>query len=98
MTSESAVVVKILEREFKIACAPSEREALLRAAAWVDGKMRELKDGNKTMTVERLAVLTALNLAHELLSLRHEQAELSGAMQRQLDRLAAKLEDALRAH
>ncbi len=61
--------IVLMGREYRVACAPEEREALQEAVAYVDEKMREL--GAKTKSSgERLAVMTALNLAHELLSVR----------------------------
>ena len=53
-------------REYRVACAAEEREALLAAVSHVDAKMDEIASNTKS-TGERLAVMTALNLAHELL-------------------------------
>ncbi|MFA7269978.1 MAG: cell division protein ZapA [Sterolibacterium sp.] len=52
--------------EYRVACAPEEREALIAAATHVDAKMGEIAARTKS-SGERLAVMTALNLAHELL-------------------------------
>ncbi|MDD5175907.1 MAG: cell division protein ZapA [Sterolibacterium sp.] len=54
-------------REYRVACKPEEREALLAAADHVDAKMGEISGKTKS-SGERLAVMTALNLAHELLT------------------------------
>jgi cell division protein ZapA len=56
-------------REYRVACAPEEREALEKAVAYVDERMRELSTKTKS-SGERLAVMTALNIAHELLSIK----------------------------
>jgi len=64
--SKSALDIKLQGREFRVACPPEERESLLAAVAYVDGKMAEIAAKTKS-TGERLAVMTALNLAHELL-------------------------------
>lgn len=64
------VEVRILDREYLVACQPQEREGLVAAATFVDGRMRELRGGNKMAGVDRIAVLTALNLAHELMQLK----------------------------
>ncbi|MGE5386985.1 MAG: cell division protein ZapA [Betaproteobacteria bacterium] len=57
--------VKIMGREYRVACAPEERPALLAAVDLVDGKMREIAQKTKTTIAERVAVMAALNIAHE---------------------------------
>ena len=61
------LAISLLGREYHVACAPDEREALLRAVAYLDARMGEISNKTKS-TGERLAVMTALNLAHELLA------------------------------
>lgn len=65
-----AVDVTIMGREFRVACAPGEEERLLEAVDYLDHKMREIRDAGKVIGVERIAIMAALNIAHELLSLR----------------------------
>ena len=60
--------VKIMGREYRVACTPEEREALLAAVDLVDGKMREIAQRTRTTIAERVAVMAALNIAHEHLS------------------------------
>ncbi|ADL54355.1 cell division protein ZapA [Gallionella capsiferriformans] len=60
--------VKILDRELRVACPEDEREALLSAVAYLDKKMTEIRDAGKIVNVERIAIMAALNIAHELLS------------------------------
>jgi cell division protein ZapA len=60
--------VKIMGREYRVACAPEERDALLAAVDLVDGKMREIAQRTKSTIAERVAVMAALNIAHEHLS------------------------------
>ncbi|MDR2838502.1 MAG: cell division protein ZapA [Azonexus sp.] len=60
--------VKIMGREYRVACTPEEREALLAAVDLVDGKMREIAQRTKSTIAERVAVMTALHIAHEHLS------------------------------
>lgn len=66
--------VKIMGREYRVACAPEEREALLAAVGLVDGKMREIAQRTKNTIAERVAVMAALNIAHEHLSSRQSLA------------------------
>ncbi|WP_434514780.1 cell division protein ZapA [Dechloromonas sp. ARDL1] len=60
--------VKIMGREYRVACAPEERDALLAAVDLVDDKMREIAQRTKNTIAERVAVMAALNIAHEHLS------------------------------
>jgi cell division protein ZapA len=61
--------VKIMGREYRVACLPEERAALLSAVDLVDGKMREIAQRTKSSIAERVAVMAALNIAHERLTL-----------------------------
>jgi len=64
--------VKIMGREYRVACSPEEREALLAAVDLVDGKMRDIAQRTKNTIAERVAVMAALNIAHEHLSVASE--------------------------
>jgi cell division protein ZapA len=59
--------VAILGREYRIACKESEREELQQAVQFIDQRMREIRDSGKIAGTERIAVMAALNIAHELL-------------------------------
>lgn len=61
-----AVTIRILDREYTVGVAEHERASLNAAARMLDQRMRELRGSNKMVAPDRLAVLTALNLAHEL--------------------------------
>lgn len=80
------VALRLIDREFLIACAPEEREGLLEAAGYLDRKMRELRANAKTPGFDRLAVLAAISVTHEFLALRKQH---SGADQSLTDGLAA---------
>lgn len=62
--------VKILDRDLRVACPEDERAELLDAVAYLDRKMREIQDAGKVISVERIAIMAALNIAHELLTTR----------------------------
>ena len=62
--------VTILDREFRVACPQEERTELLDAVAYLDKNMREIRDAGKITSVERIAIMAALNIAHELLTTR----------------------------
>jgi len=64
--------VALLGRDYKVACRESERAELLEAVAFLDRRMREIRDGGKITSSERIAVMAALNIAHELQRARAE--------------------------
>jgi len=67
-TEPNFLDVKIMGREYRVACSPEERDALLSAVDLVDNKMREIAQRTKSTIAERVAVMAALNIAHEHLS------------------------------
>lgn len=71
MSTEMKILdVTILGREFRISCPEEEQQSLLQAVAYLDQKMREIRDGGKVVGFERIAVMSALNITHELLKFR----------------------------
>ena len=67
------VSVRILEKEYQVACLPEERSELLDSAELVNAKMREIRDGGTIIGLDRIAVMAALNLAHELIKIRSRE-------------------------
>ena len=67
--------ITLLGKEYRVACPPDQRAALLSAAAYVDGKMRDIAEKTKSNLAERIAVMAALNIAHEHLGLNQESPE-----------------------
>lgn len=68
----STLDVFILDKAYKIASPLAEQDNLRRAAQYLDRKMREIRGSGKVLGLERIAVIAALNIAHELLSLRQQ--------------------------
>jgi len=70
MTDKSAegITIHILDKEYLIACDEDERHDLQRSAEYLDKKMREIRDTGKIVGSDRIAVMAALNISHELLS------------------------------
>ena len=67
MTDAQPINISILDKDYKVACPPGEQSALLESARFLDGKMREVRDSGNIMGSERIAVITALNMANDLL-------------------------------
>ncbi len=94
MSDHAPIAINILDREFLIACTPDERAGLLAAAVYLDGKMREMRSGARAAGLDRIAILAALNISHELLSAREREAAESTRLAEKLHALNAKLERA----
>ena len=88
------VKVNIMEREYQLVCGKDEQLELITAAAYLDEKMREMKARGNIIGTDRLAVVSALNIAHELLTLRGEQTTLSGDSAR-LEEIGSLVQKAL---
>lgn len=68
------VSVRILEKEYQVACLPEERSELLDSAEFLNGKMKDIRDAGNIVGLDRIAVMAALNLAHELLKRNRNEA------------------------
>lgn len=73
-TGTEPVKVSILDKEYLIACPEDERDDLLRAANFLNRRMKEIRDSGKVIGADRIAVMAALNISHEMLQLesRHD--------------------------
>lgn len=87
--------VSILGREYRLACSPDEKEALLKSAQLVDSKMQTIRDGGKVMGADRIAVMAALQFAHELLSAKGSDGVQVGELRRRLGDLLQVCDEAL---
>ncbi len=85
------VNVRILDREYTVGVTAEERESLVAASRVLDSRMRELRGNNRMVAMERVAVLAALNLAHELEILREENRSRDRALANALDALERRL-------
>ncbi|WP_369943355.1 cell division protein ZapA [Xanthomonas medicagonis] len=86
------VSVRILDREYTVGVEAEERDSLVAAARLLDAKMREVRGSNRMAAVDRVAVLAALNLAHELQQLRDEQTRRDTEIARTLADLNRRLD------
>ncbi len=89
------IEISILGRNYKIACEDGEREGLLEAVAYLDGKMGEIKKTGKVNGTDRIAVMAALNIAHEFLSTKLGDGFDIGQAKRRILGIEAKLDEAL---
>jgi len=89
------VTIRILDKEYQIACSEEERHSLLDSARYLDERMKEIRSTGKVIGSERVAVMAALNITHELLEIRlqaHNSVAIDGA---KIKSLQEKVETAL---
>ncbi|ANC01122.1 MULTISPECIES: cell division protein ZapA [Pseudomonas] len=96
MSSSNSVTVQILDKEYSIICPPEERNNLVGAARYLDGKMREIRSSGKVIGADRIAVMAALNITHELLH-RQERPDVAsgGTTREQVRDLLERVDQAL---
>ena len=95
MSDALPISVSILDKDYKISCPSGEQPALLASAKYLDGKMREVRDNGNMMGVERVAVITALNITNDFLSSNQDQQELGKELPPRLKSLEKKITRAL---
>ena len=99
MSEVRGVDVSIMWREFRVSCTDDEYEALMSAVSYLDRKMREIRDSGKVIGVERIAIMAALNIAHELLTTRSGGFDIGdfkrriNSMQEQIEREVDQQDD-----
>jgi len=88
------VTVRILDKEYKIACPAGEHQSLLDSAEMLNEKMNAIKNSGKIIGAERIAVMAAINLAHELLMEKHQE-RVDPEIKQQLDNLKESIDSAV---
>lgn len=95
MSEVKGLDVAIMGREFRVACPEDEQEALLQSVDYLDKKMREIRDSGKVIGVERIAIMAALNITHELLNTRIAGSFDIGEFKSRIDAMQAQIEQAM---
>ncbi len=95
MSDAQPINISILDKDYKVACPPGEQSALLESAKYLDSKMREVRDSGSIIGAERIAVITALNIANDLLKASQVDSELGNELPPRLKDLEAKISRAL---
>jgi cell division protein ZapA len=89
------VSVRIMEKEYVVACPYEERAALLDAAEFLNARMREIRDSGKVVGHDRIAVMAALNLAHEFLRGKDRESKTDSGVGHRMRALRERVESAL---
>lgn len=89
------VTVRILEKEYHVACPAEEKAELLASAELLNRKMREIRDSGKVVGLDRVAVMAALNLANELIRAQGQDQELKDIVGLRIKAMRERLDSAL---
>jgi cell division protein ZapA len=89
------VVVQLIGYEYRFVCQPSEQEELLEAARYLNERMGEIRDHGKQLSLEAIAVMTALNLSHDLLRQQRQATDAEAIIGHQVRDLLQKVDAVL---
>ena len=97
MSKPRTVSVNILDKEYQVACPPEQEAELIVSASYLDKQMRSIRETGKVIGLERIAVMAALNISHELLQA-SEQDRTEGSEDLDTDAVSAltrKIDEAI---
>ncbi len=94
MAAAKTVDVTIMGREFTVACTDDERDGLMDAVSYLNKKMNDIRDAGKVVGVERIAIMTALNLSHELLNAKSGDIDI-GDYKRRISLMQNQIDEAI---
>lgn len=92
MSEANPVTIRVLDKEYVVSCPPNQRDSLLESARILDRRMREARDAGKVLGTERMAVMAALNIVHEMLDTRSEHLSAEERLAAEVRRLSQKIE------
>jgi len=96
MTQQLAQVsVRILDKEYQVACPASERTDLLDSAEILNSKMREIRDSGRVVGLDRIAVMAALNMANDLMHAQVRDQQLEGSLSERLKSISDRVDSVL---
>jgi cell division protein ZapA len=93
--THAQVSVRILDKEYQVACPANERTDLLDSAEVLNEKMREIRDSGRIVGLDRIAVMAALNMANDLLHANERDKSLEGDVSDRLKLISDRVESVL---
>ena len=88
--------INVMGREFRVACPDDEQKGLLEAVDYLNKKMGEIRDAGKVIGLERIAIMAALNIAHELLTVKVGGGFDIAEVKRRMNHMETVLDQAMR--
>jgi len=95
MEEQEVATIQLLGKEYRVACPETDQPGLYAAAYYLDGRMKEIRERGKILGSERIAVMAALNIAHELLQYKAQTEQNTQMVSRQIQALHEKIGAAL---
>ena len=95
MSEQQTLQITIMGREFRVACPEDEQAGLLEAVDYLNKKMLEIRDAGKVIGLERIAIMAALNIAHEYLSTSVGGSFDMAEMKRRMNRMESVIDQAM---
>ena len=95
MSEAKSLQITIMGREFRVACPEDEQAGLLEAVDYLNRKMLEIRDGGKVIGLERIAIMAALNIAHEMLTTKVGSGFDMGDLKRRMTRMESVIDQAM---
>ena len=95
MKNQESLSITILDKEYRVACPPGEQDSLRASADELNKKLSEIKDKGSVIGTERIAIMAALNLCHEMLTGQTLQAE-HAELNTRIDTLSEKIDSSMR--
>lgn len=92
---KSAITVEILGKRYSVTCPENQVQALHESAEYVDAKMREIRETRRVVGLDRIAVMAALNIAHELLTEHGQAADYKQTLEMKMRHLNESLDEAM---
>lgn len=86
--------VEILGRDFTVSCTEEEKQGLMQSVSYLDDKMREIRDTGKIVGIERIAIMAALNITHELLNTQSGDVDI-GDIKRRMHTMQSQIDEAM---
>lgn len=93
--AEYIATVKILDREYKVKCQPEETHDLQNSARYVDEQMRKIRQNVSIGNTERVAIVTALNMGHEMMQLKKQKNQHVDTLMQRVQQLQEKIQNSL---
>jgi len=96
VSKPEALTIKIMDKEYRVACPPEEKDNLLASAELLNSKLKEIKQQGSVIGTERIAIMAALNLSHDILrqqSLSEENADLNQRITALSDRITDSIRE-----
>ena len=95
MSEATSLQITIMGREFRVACPEEEQAGLLEAVDYLNKKMLEIRDGGKVIGLERIAIMAALNVAHEFLTTKVSGGFDIAEIKRRMNRMESAIDQAM---